>query len=299
MGYLFLFIACFSGLTKGYCGKRISAFTKEYKSAMLQNSLRMLICILIGFFFVIFDGGFQQFKLCADVILISALSGTMTSLFVVSWLLSVRRGAYMMVDVFLTLGVTVPIILSAIFYHEPVRLNQLIGLIILFAAAFIMCSYNNEIKSRLTFTSLILLVLAGVSNGLADFSQKLFIKTATTTLPSTFNFYTYVFSALSLIIVFAFSSRGGESFKESVATLKKSYAYIIIMALCLFLNSYFKTLAAKYLSSAELYPLNQGASLILATLMSALFFGEKIKPKCIVGIALSFLGLIFMNVLNF
>ena len=299
MGYLFLSIATFSGITKGYCGKKVSTYTKEYRSAMLSNSLRMLICILIGFFFVLFDGGLSAFKADGRIILISMLSGVMTSLFVVSWLLSVRRGAYMMVDVFLTLGVTIPIVLSAIFYKEPIRLNQIIGLAILFIAAYIMCSYNNQIKTKLTISSFLLLVCAGVSNGLADFSQKLFINTAETTLPSTFNFYTYVFSAITLILVFAFSKSDGESFGESVQAVKKSYIYIIVMAFCLFMNSYFKTLAAKYLSSAELYPLNQGASLILATFMSAIFFGEKIKPKCIVGIALTFIGLIIMNVLKF
>lgn len=299
MGYLFLFIATFSGITKGYCGKKVSAYTKEYKSAMLSNSLRMLICILIGFFFVLIDGGIGQFRVDGKVLLISALSGVMTSSFVVTWLLSVRRGAYMMVDVFLTLGVTVPIILSGIFFNEAIHLNQIIGLIILFVAAFIMCSYNNEIKTKLTLPSFILLVLAGLSNGLADFSQKLFIKNAGTTLPSTFNFYTYVFSAITLILVFALSSRGEGSLKESVNAVKSSYVYIIIMAACLFLNSYFKTLAAKHLSSAELYPLNQGASLILATLMASIFFGEKIRPKCVVGIVLSFIGLIVMNVLKF
>ena len=117
MGYLFSLISVFACTTKGFCGKKISAYTKEYRSAMLSNSLRMLLCIAIGAVFVIVDGGVAAFRADATVLLISALSGVMTSLLVISWLFSVRRGAYMMVDVFITLGVTVPIILSSIFFN--------------------------------------------------------------------------------------------------------------------------------------------------------------------------------------
>ena len=299
MGYLFALISVFACTTKGFCGKKISAYTKEYRSAMLSNSLRMLICIAIGAIFVLVDGGFSAFRVNGKVLLISALSGIMTSLLVISWLLSVRRGAYMMVDVFITLGVIVPIALSGLIFKEEVRLNQIIGLLILFSATFIMCSYNNQIKTKLTLPTFILLTLTGLSNGLADFSQKLFIKTADGALVSTFNFYTYVFSAITLIIVFALSIDREKGITESVEAVKKSYVYIIIMAVALFTTSYFKTLAAKHLSSAELYPLMQGSLLILSAFMSAIFFGEKIKPKCIIGIILTFAGLIMMNVLNF
>ena len=69
------------------------------------------------------------------------------------------------------------------------------------------------------------------------------------------------------------------------------------MAVCLFANSYFKTLAAGLLNISELYPLNQGAALILASVMSAVAFREKLTPKGILGILLSFVGLLFINLL--
>lgn len=297
MGYLFLLIALLCGTAKGFCGKKVSVYTKEYSSAMLSNIVRMLFCVAIGFFFVIFDGGFSQFKVSPEILLISLFSGLCTSVFVVSWLLSVRQGAYMLVDVFLTVGVVIPIIMSAIIYQEKIKYTQIIGLVILFVAVLIMCSYNNQIKIKISLPSLILLIIVGVSNGFADFSQKMFTKTTETTLASTFNFYTYVFSALVLIFLFTVTKRGKSEFKESFVTVKHCMVYVIIMAVCLFANSYFKTLSATYLKATELYPLNQGSALILSTLMSAFFFGEKIKPKCIVSIVLTFIGLIMINVL--
>jgi len=80
-------------------------------------------------------------------------------------------------------------------------------------------------------------------------------------------------------------------------TFRKVFGYVVVMAICLFLNSYFRTLAAAHLDAVLLYPLSQSAALILSTLMSHFFFKEKITPKCIIGIVITFIGLLIINVL--
>lgn len=73
--------------------------------------------------------------------------------------------------------------------------------------------------------------------------------------------------------------------------------FILVMAICLFLNSYFKTLAAEHLSSVLLYPLNQGSTLILSSIMSAVLFREKLTAKAILGMLTAFVGLLVINLL--
>ena len=75
------------------------------------------------------------------------------------------------------------------------------------------------------------------------------------------------------------------------------FGYILVMSVCLFLHSFLNTAAAGYLDSAHLYPLSQGGSLILSSLMAALFFREKLTAKCVVGLCVAFLALILINVL--
>lgn len=143
-----------------------------------------------------------------------------------------------------------------------------------------------------------LLIVCGVSSGLADFSQKLFVKQATEIPASVFNFYTYVFSALTLLVFYIYFSikQKGEE-KSGVQYNGKVFVYIGIMAACLFINSYFKTLAAGYLDSAKLYPLNQGLALVISLFMSSVLFKEKLTAKSVFGVALAFLGLLIINVL--
>lgn len=241
IGYLYLAIALFCGAAKGYCGKKTGGYVNGFKDAMLTNTIRMALCIVIGLIMIIVGGNITFMFPNPKLLLISALSGVTTSVFVVTWLLSVKKGAYMMLDVFLTLGVFVPILLGLFLFDENVRLNQWVGLAFLVVAVVIMCSYNNSIKEKITPFSLLMLVICGVSNGLTSFSQKLFVKRCADIPIAVFNLYTYVFSAIVLIVFyFVFKQREKNTENKGVG-VKSILGYVIVMAICLFLNSYFAT----------------------------------------------------------
>lgn len=93
MGYLFLTISLLAGVVKGYCGKKTSGYVSGYKDAMMANTIRMLLCILIGAVMIAGGGNLVQLKPTPQIIAISALSGVSTSIFVVCWLISVKKGA--------------------------------------------------------------------------------------------------------------------------------------------------------------------------------------------------------------
>ena len=142
MGYLFLAISLLAGAAKGYCGKMTSGYVQGYKDAMFANTIRMIFCILIGLGMILLDGSINDIVPSASLLAVSALSGITTSVFVVCWLISVKKGAYMMLDVFLMLGVLVPLLAGKLFFNESIKTTQWIGIGILFIAVYIMCSYN-------------------------------------------------------------------------------------------------------------------------------------------------------------
>lgn len=295
MGYLFLAIVLLTGKIKGYCGKKTSDYTRNFGDAILANLIRMLLCIGIGFLLILADGNLHSILPSPDLLLISAFSGITTAIFVVTWLVCVKKSAYMMLDVFLMLGVLIPLICSNLLFQEAIKPIQWLGIGVLFIAVLIMCSYNNSIKSKITPSSMMMLLLCGATSGMADFSQKLFMKHIPDGSVAVFNFYTYVFASLILYISLFVAKKKTDA--TGKANLKKIFGYILIMAVCLFANSYFKTLAAGHLSAILLYPLNQGGSLILSALMSSIFFKEKITKKAVAGIVIAFVGLIIINLL--
>lgn len=295
MGYLLLSISLFAGTLKGFCGKKTSSYTTGIGSAVFANMVRMLLCIVIGFLLILATEDLSILIPDPKLLLIAALSGVSSAVFVVAWLICVKKSAYMMLDIFLMLGVLIPLAASSVFFSESVKLTQWIGIGVLFLAVVIMCSYNNTVKAKLTLPALALLLICGAANGVADFSQKLFTKCIPGGSAAAFNFYTYVFAAVALTAACAFT--GKKAAGNGKTELKKIFGYVLIMAMCLFANSYFKTLAAGYLSAVLLYPLSQGCALILSAIMSAVVFKEKLTAKAIGGIITAFIGLLIINLL--
>ena len=300
MGYLFLGLANLCGAIKGYCGKKVSSSVKKTSDATLANLLRMVLCVFIGFFVVLLSGGFKDFSIGTAGTLISLLSGISNAVFVISWLFAVSAGAYMLVDAFLTLGLAVPIALCSVFFGENIEWNHLVGFAILLLAVTVMCSYSSSIKAKISVKSLSLLLLCGVSYGLASFSQKWFAYESDGGSIAAFNFYTYLFAATVLLAAFLALTKikrtENDEDKKSF-TLKPVWYFIVVMAVTLFANSYLMTLAATKLDAVLIYPLSTGLGLLLSTLMCSIFFKERITARCVVGISLSFCAIIFINFL--
>ena len=300
MGYLFLTLALFAGMIKGFCGKKTSGFVEKTRDAFLINIIRMILCTVTGIIVVLCSKHASFLIPDTTGLLICILSGVSTAFFVAFWLLAIRKSAYMLMDVFLLAGTLIPMLLSNIFFNESILLHQWGGFLLLLIAVIIMCSYNSTIKEKLSIASLILLVLTGIMGGITNFSQKLFVNLCSTTPASVFNLYTYIFSAVTLIVFYIIFTKTDkeQGVGISFATIpKKMFLYIVIMAVCLFANSFFNTKAAYFLDSAKMYPFEQGASLVLSSLMSAIFFKEKLTLKAVIGITLTFIALLIINVL--
>lgn len=294
MGYIYAVLAVFSGSVKGYCGKKTSDYTKDMSDAMLFNSIRMIFCVIIGFAISVLSGGFVSLLINKSDILSIVLSGIFSSLFVATWLVNVKSGVYVMLDVFLSLGVIVPLIGGRIFFSEKVSLKQWLGMAILLAATMVLCSYNNKIKVKIKPAYLGMLILCGFCSGMSDFSQKIFAQNKSGTKISTFNLYSYLISFFLLAFLY-FVSKKIKSEKPSFKMPKKVFLYVLIMSVFLFANSFMQTLAASYLSSAQLFPLTRSLALIFSAIMAALFFNEKITPRCVLGMVLAFLGIFVIN----
>ena len=299
MGYLFLAVAIFFGSVKGYSGKKSSSAITSGDESMVVSATRMIMCVIIGFFIVLFSGEISAIIPDSTTLWITALSGVSNAIFIASWLAAVMSGAIMMVESFVLLGVIVPIILCRVLYNEPISLQQILGFLLLLAAVYIMCTYNKTIKGKITPRAFVLLILCGVAYGFTDLSQKLFINEVESGSVAVFNLYTYVFAGIALslayLAVYLRNKRKNIPMRSPKNIMRPIWHHVIFMALCLFLYSYFKTLAAGYLDAALIYPISQGVGVMLSLLLAHFFFDERINRKCIIGMTLAFIAMLMIN----
>ncbi|MBO5970007.1 MAG: hypothetical protein J6S14_16075 [Clostridia bacterium] len=295
MGYIYLAIALLTNNIKGYCGKQMSRFSAKLDDTLLICFFRMLMCIATSTLILAVTGGFFGLEITGKLIAYSAFSGISTAILVAAWLFAANSSGYMMLEVFQMLGVGVTIFMSFVFYQEEITVRDLIGFCVLVFAAYLM---HAGTKVKPTLKTLAVVILCGLANGMTDFSQKAFIYSGLDTTTAQFQLCSYVFAAATLILLYTAMTAGKKPEDNdggAVAILKKTWYFVLIMAICLYGNSFFKTEAANYLSAAKLYTLSQGGTMAIGTLMSAFLFKEKLTLKSYASIVITFIGLLIIN----
>ena len=316
MGYIFVLIALLAGATKGYLGKKISNRIVTERQSAFVNTVRMVMCILISLLTMIPEFLSGAVVLDSAALLWGALTGITLAAFVVSWMLAVKHGAYTLVSVAQMFGTVITVILSLIVFRDPIELKQIFAIGLLCVSVFFMLSYNKGVKGKLSLIGIVILFICGLSSGLNDFSMKLFTAFSESST-STLNLITYIISSIVLCLFLLLdrpkkkkstkengvseskdapmSSEAAEEKDSLLALLRTTLLPVVLMAICLFLNSYFKALSNNYISPMQLFPIYQAGGLILSATMSAVFFKEKITWRCVIGLVLSFIAILLLK----
>lgn len=305
IGYIFLFITVLIGVSKGYCGKKTSEFINGITDGLILQSIRVILCVVIGGCLLLFSR--DNVQIDKMVLFISFLNGLANASFLLSWLFAVRSGAYLFVDVCLTAGgILIPCFGGAIFFGGNITIIQYIGILIMMAAVLVMCGYNATVTNkRLSFSNILLLLCVAFSNGLMGFCEKFFAHhTHTVNLNCSTSFFgllTFLFAALLLIVSLPIvCKKKNSTVKQSIKVFpfKKLWIYLILIAVFLYFNTYFGTLTNAYINNTVLiYPLKFGSNLLLSAVMAAIFFKEKINLRSIIGMILITTSIILINVI--
>ena len=292
MGYICIFAALLAGTTKGFFGKRISGTVTTQRQSVFVNMIRMVICVLISLAVLGFEAWRHGVRIDGAAWGFGAMAGVTVSAFMVTWLLAVRRGAFMLISVSQMFGVVVTLICSFFLFRDPISPWQLLAVAILIVAVLVMVSYSTSLKGKLDRTAILLLVLCGLSSGLYDFSLKLFTHYSVSSV-SVLNLLSYAIASVVLLAVFFLPSK--ERGLEAGQMLRSCRGAVLIMSVCLFVNSYFKALANEYLSPAQVYPIYQAGGLIFSAVMAAVFFKERVTLRCVIGMCLAFAAILLLK----
>ena len=312
MAYLFVALALFCLTVKGYYGKRTSNCVRGTSDAYLFTLLRMVICMLIGLAMVFLDGAGSDLALDAGFFWICVLSGVANATMLAAWILAVQHNTMVMVDVSVTLGSLIPTLLCAALFGEAISLPKMLGFALILLASFVLAGRGGP-RRRGSLLGIFLLVLSAVGDGISGFAQQLYKQLYTeggmhfvgTSYPKTvFHFYTYVFAALVLLLLYVgMRMKQSRSDAEPAEELRESKLSLVlqiaIMAACLFAASYFQTVATNDygMSSQILYPTIKGGCLITVNFTAMLFFREPITKRSACGSLLALGGIVLMSIL--
>lgn len=290
MGYLFLIAAVVSDGIKGFAGKKVSGRLNGLPDALRVGFLRMVLCVAISFSVVLISG--TEILLSKAVILISILSGVVTTLMILSWLMAVREGAFVFLDVCSASGVVLPVIVSHLLFKESVSAIQYAGIALLIAAVYLMSGHNKSLKGKPSIKLIMMLIVLMVACGASSLCSKMYTYYVPGGSVVIFNLLTFLTAAVVIGVIIPFVKA---PINVPRINLWKITPYVVFMSATMFTYLYFITKATSMITPILMFPLYNGMLLIQSMIMSVALFEERITRRGIVGISLTIVSLIIIN----
>ncbi len=292
LGYMFIFISAAFAVTKGFCSKKVSGSVKTLRDNLDISLFRNIIVCLFSFVTLLLLGK-PDFSISPFEMIICAISGISMAVFISSWLFAIKSDSYMLVSACASSSFIVPAVLGIFFLDETLTWNKVIAFIIIVAALFFLLKYNTKLNGKITVRSFILMAATLLFQGINQAMQKMYVYYIPDKDMSYYTLYSAIFTVLAIMVTLPFSRRDKKEEEFTVLLDRKVLLYATIMALALFGNSYFQTLAAKSIDAIILYPATNALSLGGASIMSSIFFGEKMNLDSIIGVVLVFAAMLF------
>ena len=291
MGYLYLGLALAGGLIKGFAGKRISKEVLTFRDCLLANLLRFLFCAVFSAVLLWING--ESFDFSLENLPFYLFSAVCMDAYCITFMYGYKTTAYMFLSIFGMLGSAITALLGHFIYSESLSPGKIAGMVLLVGAVAVMSKYNKKVTLTDTARLLPLLILATVSVALSDFTQKVYAYEIGGSA-GIYNFNTYAYAAVLVLIALLGTNLCAG--KQAVMPVWNKYFLLYpATAGAQFLNSFSKTLAAKTLPAAEIYPVLQGANLIASAVLASVLLKEPISKRCILGMALAFAGILLMK----
>lgn len=281
------------------CMRVIQSIFNKRTALIMPNGIRPYILYiavsdLFAAFFslitLVLSGSFSGFNLQA--FLIAACSGSFLALGSYSGIKALMSGTMVLSSIFSTAGIIIPCILGIFFIGESLSVIQCVCMTAVILSAVMLIDSNKKLKGTFSFKALIYLLLSFLTNGMVMFCQKLFGYLQPEGNVSLFSLLTFLIPSAVLFIILLFMPR---SEKSAEKLPKKMYLYITYLSFAVFVIQQLVTLITPVMSSALLFTLVNGSATVIAAIVGAIMYKEKITVKSFFGLVIGITALIIIK----
>jgi len=205
-------------------------------------------------------------------------------------MLAMQSGTMVITMVFSTAGLIVPCVFGVLFFNEEMTLWQWSGILIFIAASFVLAASAKDIHQNFSFKTVLLLLGAFFANGGTAVCQKSLTYVNPEGSITLFSLLSFVVPTM-VFVLFLFCPCDSEK-REPLN--RKIYLPTVFLAIAMFLMNQIVTVATNYVPTSMLFTIPGAGNNIIAAVMAALLFKEKMTLKSMIGLTLSVLSLIMV-----
>ena len=205
-------------------------------------------------------------------------------------------GTIVLGSVFSTAGILLPCLLGIFLFDEPMSVWQWACVAGLIVSAVLLIDSSKKTYAGFSPKTLVYLLGSFFTNGMVMFFQKLFGILQPDGSVSLFSFLTFLLPSIALFVFSLFL----KTEKTEIAGQKEHFpkvlfGYALLLAFAVFVIQQLVTLLTPRLSSVLLFGLVNGGATVIAVLVGAVLYHEKLTIKSILGVILGVFALICLK----
>lgn len=273
------------------CSKNQSVlFPKTFRGVTKLFALSKFFAAVPALLLLLIDG---NTNVGAMTILTSSLSGFALVITSVCSLTAMKSGTMALTSMFSAAGLIVPCIAGIFLYNESMSWPQWIGIVVLIASSLLLISSAKQTNPQFSLKTVLYLLVSFLGNGLTMLLQMIFSHSADSSNVSLFSFFTFAIPCAVMTLITIFSGRGNGCENEKLP--KRLIFFALLGGIAVFVVNQLATLASGFTPPAVLFGFINGGNTIIAALIAAIMFGEKLTAKSVSGILLGVTSLIVIK----
>lgn len=291
MGTIYIGIILLCRVVQHIYDKRSSSLMQGRLMFLRYTTIRQLTAAVMGLLLMIFT----KHHISCDVktVLISAFSGVMLAVNMFCSIYAMKHGMVALVSLFSSAGLIVPCLAGVFMFGIPIYAMQWAGLGLFFVAAYLMIASSKKIFGEFSLKTFLLLIGALLSNGGTMLGQQMFTQYVPNGDVALFSML--MFGMVGALMLLCVSAEALVS-KKTPARLPRGLMFCaVILALVVFVINQFATMATVIVPPVILFTFINGGSTIIAAIVAAVMFKEKLTFQSGVGVVLGIAALVIIK----
>lgn len=268
-------------------------FCKNLFTNKSDNFAYSLILYVIAMLTTFFMNGAVIRSFSAFTCIDGIIYGLMMLFELICTLQAYKNGPMSLTTLFTVASVMIPIIPAWIFWGDPVTWQQVSGIIVMFIAAALILNVGSEFKKEKINIKWFLYALgAFICSGIAGINEKLITVSGNEAQSNEFILIGFAAGSAAMIIALLLSTK-----KEPVTIRFNTRIAVptLVIGICTCLVSVITMAVLAVLPASVVFTVNNGARLILVTLIDVIFFKEKITGSQYAGLGLGIIGVALLS----
>jgi drug/metabolite transporter (DMT)-like permease len=252
-------------------------------------AVNYLICALLGAAYAGFRPVMPEQAGFSMTVWLGVISGILYLAGFVLVQYNTRKNGIVLTSFFMKLGLLVPLALSLLLFHERPGLLQIIGLLVVLVSIRFF-SGNQNMDESAADVSLLLLLAVLFTNGMSDSMAKIYSTYGVLNEEPVYFFVLFLVASLVTLCLLV-HERNTNGNKLSLRDLAAG----ILVGIPNYFSSVLLLKALNGIPAFIVYPVFSSGTILIVTLISSLFFHEKLNRRQLIGLVLILISIVFLN----